>query len=111
MPKIQGKVMKPTRLTSPISIVKTGSTRIRIFHTDMGDFTRHQLKAIGLDPVLIAVRARGLGWNHKDVFLQGYRKRKVPPVDIVSSDVKRLGDRPRFANLAKIKVGLFEKSL
>jgi hypothetical protein len=103
--------MKPTKLTAPISIVKTGSTRMRIFHTDTGDWTRYEMKAMGLDPVRIAVRARDLGWNHKDVFLQGYRKRKVPPVDIVSNDVKRLGDRPRFANLAKIKVGLFEKSL
>jgi hypothetical protein len=100
--------MKPTRLIAPVSIVKTGSTRMRIFHTDTGDWTRYEMKAMGLDPVRIAVRARDLGWNHKDVFLQGYRKRKKPPEEIVSSSVARLGDRPRSANLSKIKVGKFE---
>jgi hypothetical protein len=101
--------VKPTKLTAPISIVRTGSTRIRVFHTDIGDFTGPELKQLGIDPIRTAVRVRDKGWQYKHIFHEGHLPRKVPPKKIeVSRDVKTLGERPRLRNLEKIKVGSFE---
>jgi hypothetical protein len=102
--------MKPTKLTAKISIVKTGSTRMKIFHTDIGDMTSAEMKQAGFNPKQIYERVRDKGWKHKDIFREGHLPRAAEPC-IIDCDVSGLSNASRLRNLDKISVGSFEASL
>jgi hypothetical protein len=102
--------VKPTKLTTEISIVKTGSTRMKIFHTDIGDMTSAEMQQAGFNPKQIYERVRDKGWQHKDIFREGHLPR-AKEISIIDCDVSKLGCRPRLKKLADISVGSYEASL